>query len=133
MSYDIGYRKPPRHSQFEKGKSGNPRGRPKGRSNLRPDLEAELAETLRVRVGNGEVEYSKRRYLIKAVLSAALQGNIAAATLIINLCRLAEREASGSEQSLSLDDDELLKKYVAAEIKKREQIVDKRENNDGIE
>ena len=26
---DVGYRKPPKHSQFKKGKSGNPKGRPK--------------------------------------------------------------------------------------------------------
>ena len=27
--YDVGYRKPPKHSQFKKGVSGNPRGRVK--------------------------------------------------------------------------------------------------------
>jgi hypothetical protein len=27
--YDVGYRKPPKASQFQKGKSGNSRGRPK--------------------------------------------------------------------------------------------------------
>jgi hypothetical protein len=28
--YPVGYRKPPVHSRFKKGQSGNPRGRPKG-------------------------------------------------------------------------------------------------------
>jgi hypothetical protein len=27
--YEIGYRKPPKATQFRKGRSGNPRGRPK--------------------------------------------------------------------------------------------------------
>ena len=32
--YDVGYRKPPRHTRFTKGQSGNPRGRPPGAKNL---------------------------------------------------------------------------------------------------
>ena len=33
--HEVGYGKPPRHSQFIKGQSGNRRGRPAGAKNLK--------------------------------------------------------------------------------------------------
>jgi stress response protein YsnF len=42
--YDVGYGKPPKHSRFKKGKSGNPAGRPKGSKNKPPDT-VDLSKT----------------------------------------------------------------------------------------
>ncbi len=43
--YEVGYGKPPRHTRFQPGRSGNPRGRPKDTKNLKTDLIEELAES----------------------------------------------------------------------------------------
>jgi Family of unknown function (DUF5681) len=42
-SYEVGYGRPPRHSRFKPGQSGNPKGRPKGSKSLKTLLEGALS------------------------------------------------------------------------------------------
>jgi hypothetical protein len=51
--YEVGYGKPPKKSQFKKGRSGNPNGRPKGTS-FRA-LTKHLAHPVTLRIGEKTV------------------------------------------------------------------------------
>ena len=42
--YEVGYGKPPRHTRFVKGRSGNPRGKPPGAKNFTTLLNEALDE-----------------------------------------------------------------------------------------
>src|SRR5258708_30742299 len=46
--FTAGYKKPPRHSRFQPGRSGNPRGRQKGVRNLGSDVKRTLEVPVRL-------------------------------------------------------------------------------------
>jgi Family of unknown function (DUF5681) len=59
--YDVGYPKPPRHTRFTKGRSGNPRGRPPGAKNLN--------ETVIVSENGGRRKVTKRQAIITQLVN----------------------------------------------------------------
>jgi hypothetical protein len=56
----VGYKRPPKAHQFQKGKSGNPRGRPKSKLTFLQTLERALDERVTVTVKGKQVAKSKR-------------------------------------------------------------------------
>jgi hypothetical protein len=105
-SSDVGYRKPPKHTRFKPGRSGNPRGRPKGSLNLASDLSAELGEQIAVREGGRQHRISKQRALIKSLMAKALQGDVRATTAVLAL--YARVIGEPEDEAHSIEDDELL-------------------------
>ena len=58
--YEVGYGKPPRHTRFVKGQSGNPRGRPPGAKNMKTLLTKALNELVVVTDNGGRRMVTKR-------------------------------------------------------------------------
>ena len=83
--YEVGYGKPPKHSRFKKGRSGNPRGRSKGTKNLKTDLAEELAERIQVTENGRVVALTKQRVMVKALTAKAMKGDTKAASTLIGL------------------------------------------------
>ena len=83
--YEVGYKKPPMHTRFQPGQSGNPKGRPKGAKNLKTELAEELQECIALREGGARRAVSKQRALLKRLMEKALQGDVRAASLIFNM------------------------------------------------
>lgn len=74
--YKVGYGKPPKHTQFRKGQSGNLKGRPKASKNPAEALAKELSKTIQF-TENGEVKKVKAMDLIaKKIVYMAIQGNV---------------------------------------------------------
>jgi Family of unknown function (DUF5681) len=93
-TYDVGYGRPPKQHQFKAGQSGNPSGRPKGVRSLKSDLRDELAELVAIKDGNKTIELTRQRAVLKAVVKSALEGDLRAANIVLNLC--SDALASGA-------------------------------------
>jgi hypothetical protein len=108
--YEVGYRKPPEHSRFKKGRSGNPQGRPKGSKNLQTDLAEELNERILVREGSRSMTLTKQRAIVKSLVSKAAKGDPRSMNVIANLIR-TENPPDGSvggDEPISIEDQEVL-------------------------
>ena len=77
QEYEVGYRKPPKTTQFKAGKSGNPKGRPRGSTNLATDLSAELSEQITVREGGQARRVTKQRAFDQVTDGASPPGRCA--------------------------------------------------------
>ena len=116
--YKIGYKRPPVHSRFKPGQSGNPKGRPKGTANLRTDLREELSETIRVREGERDLRVSKQRAMLKALVAKALKGDARAANVVLGLVsKLFDLESdTAASPPLTRDDEAVLERFLARRI-----------------
>src|SRR3984957_7425810 len=78
----VGYRKPPKHSQFKPGQSGNPRGRKPLFYNFESHLFQELDAEISIHHNGVECKVSKQRAIIKTLVDAAIGGNIRASSAL---------------------------------------------------
>lgn len=106
--YKVGYGKPPLHSRFAKGRSGNPKGRPKGTRNLKTDLLDELGERIQVREGARTRTVSKQRAFVMSLMSRTLKGDARAGSLLVSMMmRLLDTGEVADDLTTPLEEEEL--------------------------
>lgn len=82
--YRVGYGRPPRATQFQPGKSGNPNGRKRGSKNFVTLLQAELDKQVVVTDGGKRKKISKQQATVTLLVNKVLSGDQKAlATLIV--------------------------------------------------
>jgi hypothetical protein len=89
--YEVGYGKPPRHTRFAKGQSGNPRGRPCGAKNFTTLLQEALDEPVTVTENGGRRKVSKRQAIVTQLVNRSATADFRAIKILLDKPRDIER------------------------------------------
>lgn len=91
--YQVGYQKPPSHTRFKPGVSGNAKGRPKGSRNFSTVIDRELNTRIEVTENGKRRRISKREAVVKQTVNKAAAGDPKATTILFNEVRFHEATA----------------------------------------
>lgn len=108
----IGYGKPPRSGRFQKGKSGNPKGRPKAAPKLADLFAQEAARLIPITEKGKTVKVPQLEVVVRRVFRDAMQGDRNAAKLVVQGMQGLPETPDG-DHTISDHEVELLRKVLA--------------------
>src|SRR3954452_4803532 len=93
-NYSVGFCRPPLHTRFKPGQSGNPSGRVKGSKNLKTLFHQILNEQIPLRDGTQSRTVTKAEALMRRLIIGGLNGDSRSLTTLI---RIAEQTGEFAE------------------------------------
>jgi len=116
--YEIGRGKPPRHAGFQKGRSGNPKGRPKGSKNLATLLNQALDEKVYVTEDGRRRRITNRELVVKQLVNKSAAADLRAIKQLTDIVDDVERRTGASPappepSELTATDREVVELFVA--------------------
>ncbi len=115
-AYVVGYGRPPVHTRFKPGQSGNSRGRPKRQRNVRTVVEEALNQRITVREGNRTRSITKLDAVILTIVDGALKRDAKTLVSLLALLRAvgmtAEAPAATHREPVTSDDDAILADFL---------------------
>lgn len=110
--YEVGYGKPPKHSRFKTGQSGNPKGRKKGVKNINTILDDVLNEKVVLSENGRTYKISKKQALCRRLVNKGLAGDMKAIGTVLshllNQALEADVRSSALNSTAGMDQDILV-------------------------
>jgi hypothetical protein len=85
--YPVGYGRPPKHTRFKKGQSGNRKGRPKGSRNIGKLMVDALAAKIEVVENGRRIKLPKGEVAARQIANKAAGGDIKAFNAVTEVMR----------------------------------------------
>lgn len=120
-SAKVGYKRPPLHTRFTSGVSGNPRGRQKGVRNFAADVKRTLEIPVTLSENGKSKRVSTQEALILRLREKALKGDARALETLLSLARTHNEDFAGhsEDRSLAADDQAILDAYLEDALARR--------------
>jgi hypothetical protein len=83
--YEVGYGRPPKHTRFKPGTSGNPKGRPRGAKSLADAFEQALNERVPVNDNGKRKKITMSEAIAKQTMRKAVAGDQRALRLVFDM------------------------------------------------
>lgn len=112
--YKVGYGRPPQASRFQKGRSGNPKGRARGSRNLAEIILGAVRETVTITENGQRKKVTKFEAALKQIANRAASGDLKASSLMLSITQPAEARVEGRQTDVpaSESDKEILREFV---------------------
>src|SRR5258706_15452201 len=121
MTDETGTKKPPKHSRFQPGRSGNPRGKQKGVRNLGSDVKRTLEVPVRLNEQGRARRVSTQQAVLLRLREKSLKGDARSLDRFLELAKTFNNSAaveSVGEEALAAEDQAILDAY-AEEVRAR--------------
>ncbi|MBU3888571.1 DUF5681 domain-containing protein [Methylosinus sp. KRF6] len=110
----VGYRRPPLHTRFKPGQSGNPRGRPKGAKNIDMLCRSLLSRKVTIQENGGRRKVTAVEAIVLATIQRAVRGDNRAAKIMLDLQhRLPTLEDAETGAVSSAEDQAIIAEFLA--------------------
>jgi len=121
----TGYRRPPRQTQFRKGRSGNPNGRPKGSRSLATLMGNALNEAVVINENGRRRTITKGEAIIKQLVNRGAAGDARSIQLLLAQIRVIEADLeSPTREGEESDTETQLLMYERLTIEERRRLRD---------